>query len=240
MPSTCWCNCLSLGEARVEAPLLAALLRRNPGLSSPGAYTKCEHNQDLNNCLCKVLVMLLFHRSSVLFRYLSQFRKPKTCWHQRQELKRRSVLKVQLWKIWPRIVLTKKNIWVSYNMGIYIPACLSQGVILLGTAAKWLQGKKWALSAHPMTKFGFFLHGQFGPPCAHDGLCRTARRLGCTKCWSSVPHNYGCSACAICFPSSSRALQLASLSLERSKISGSGCKEYACAPVAGHLYAYKP
>lgn len=29
-------------------------------------------------------------------------------------------------------------------MCIYIPGCVSQGVILLGTATKWLGGKKWA------------------------------------------------------------------------------------------------
>lgn len=89
---------LSTGEARPEVPLLAVLLCRSPGLSSPGTYAKYEHNQDLASCLCEVLVMLVFHRSSVLLRYLAHLKKPKAYWYQGHELKRRSILKVQLWK----------------------------------------------------------------------------------------------------------------------------------------------
>lgn len=78
VPSRGLCNVLSLGVARLEGLLLAMLLCRSPGLSSPGAYAKYEHNQDLANCLCKVLVMLLFHRSSVLVRHVAQLKKPQT------------------------------------------------------------------------------------------------------------------------------------------------------------------
>lgn len=94
----CLHNFLTLGKAQLEVPLLAVLLHRSPGLSSPGAYAKYVHDQGLASCLCKVLAMIVFHRSWRLLRHLAELKKPKTHWHQGEELKRRSILKVQLSK----------------------------------------------------------------------------------------------------------------------------------------------
>ena len=96
VPSVSLCIFLSLGKGRLEVPPLAMLLHRGPGLGSPGACANHEHTEDLANCLCKVLVMLVFHRSPILLWYLAQLKKPKTHGHQGQELKRRSILKVHL------------------------------------------------------------------------------------------------------------------------------------------------
>lgn len=76
--SICLCNFLSLEKTRLEVPLLVMLLCRCPGLSSSRTYVKYEHIQDLATCLSDILVMPIFHRSSVLLKHLAQLKKPKT------------------------------------------------------------------------------------------------------------------------------------------------------------------
>lgn len=163
--------------------------------------------------------------------FLALLKGAKTQWNQGQELKRRLIVKARLWKSDLELFSLKKQHMIIPKHGCLHPCLCRQSFY----QAQLLTDCRVKSSLHT-TMYLYTLWQKlnvFWP-------VPSAKRLGCMKCWSSFPHKYGCSACAICFPCSSRTMQLASLLVEQSKVSGSACKEYAYAPVVGHLYAYMP